>query len=161
VRYQNIVPRIEDGEGPSNRTTALLRQVRAYRQFIKNSTESAALLVPEVGPPVTRVRLPSVASITRALSFAKFGRRPSLADITEPLSTPPHSATLTEPPTDLAWRYWAESQAFTLLSNAWMQQGHHQHGSGSAGYPSTSKSQFRGSCTTSATCPKVSPFTSS
>ena len=64
------------------------------------STESAAMS--EVSPPVPRVRRPSVASITRKLSFATFGRRPSLADITEPLPTPPHSATLTElapPPT--------------------------------------------------------------
>jgi hypothetical protein len=66
------------------------------------STESATLLVSDVSPPVPRVRRPSVASITRKLSFATFGRRPSLADITEPLPTPPHSAILTElapPPT--------------------------------------------------------------
>ena len=60
-----------------------------------SSTESAALLTPEASSPVTRVRRPSVASITRKLSFATFGRRPSIPDITEPLPTPPHSATLT------------------------------------------------------------------
>lgn len=66
------------------------------------SAESAAVLMSEVTPPVTRIRRPSVASITRKLSFATFGRRPSIADITEPLPTLPHSATLTElapPPT--------------------------------------------------------------
>ncbi|KAF8443678.1 hypothetical protein L210DRAFT_3502471 [Boletus edulis BED1] len=58
------------------------------------STESAALLATEASPPVPRLRRPSVASITRKLSFATFSRRPSFADITEPLPTPPHSATL-------------------------------------------------------------------
>jgi hypothetical protein len=67
------------------------------------STESAALLMPEGNLPVPRLRRPSVASITRKLSFATFARRPSIADITEPLPTPPHSATTTElaPPPNL------------------------------------------------------------
>lgn len=65
------------------------------------SIESAVLPIPEASPPVPHPRRPSVASITRKLSFATF-RRPSIADITEPLPTPPLSATLTElapPPT--------------------------------------------------------------
>ncbi|KAG8221633.1 hypothetical protein J3R82DRAFT_1911 [Butyriboletus roseoflavus] len=66
------------------------------------STDSAAPPIPEVSPPMTRTRRPSVASITRKLSFATFGRRPSIADIAEPLPTLPPSTTLTKlapPPT--------------------------------------------------------------
>ena len=65
------------------------------------SIESTVLQIPEGSPPVPNARRPSVASITRKLSFATF-RRPSIVDITEPLPTPPPSAILTElapPPT--------------------------------------------------------------
>lgn len=67
------------------------------------STESAALLMSEGSLPAPRLRRPSVASITRKLSFATFSRRPSIADITEPLPAPPHSATTSElaPPPNL------------------------------------------------------------
>lgn len=60
------------------------------------STETTSPPIPDVSPPIPRTRRPSVPSITRKLSFATFGRRPSIADITEPLPTPPPSATLTE-----------------------------------------------------------------
>ena len=65
------------------------------------SIESVALPNPEVNPSIPHARRPSVASITRKLSFATF-RRPSIADVTEPLPTPPPSATFMElapPPT--------------------------------------------------------------
>lgn len=65
------------------------------------SIECAVLPTTEASPPVPHPRRPSVASITRKLSFATF-RKPSISDITEPLPTPPPSAMLTQlapPPT--------------------------------------------------------------
>ncbi|KAF9218485.1 hypothetical protein BS17DRAFT_791302 [Gyrodon lividus] len=57
------------------------------------STETAAVTAPEASTLVPRSRRPSVASITRKLSFASFSRWQSVTDLTEPLPTPPHSAT--------------------------------------------------------------------
>ncbi|KAG9311281.1 hypothetical protein JVU11DRAFT_8369 [Chiua virens] len=60
------------------------------------SIDSTAMPISETSPRGAYARRPSVASITRKLSFINFGRRPSVPDVTEPLPTPPPSATLTE-----------------------------------------------------------------
>jgi hypothetical protein len=65
------------------------------------NAETAAVAAPEAS--THRSRRPSVASITRKLSFATFNRRPSATDLTGPLPTPPHSATFPDlaPPPSL------------------------------------------------------------